>query len=186
MKPRKDRSGEVVDRLLVLRAEKKRGRIYWVCRCTCGHKKNLYVRADNLGKNCRSCGCLQVEKSREANTRHGHCAGGRKSPEYNTYYSMIARCYNSHHVFFQDYGGRGITVCDRWRGPDGFKNFVTDMGPRPQPKRRFSLDRWPNVNGIYCKENCRWATAEEQANNKRDSVASAETTPSDRAWDDFD
>lgn len=86
--------------------------------------------------------------------------------EYNIWRSMKQRCFDKNHHAYKDYGGRGIKVCDRWCGPYGFEHFYEDMGDKPDS---MTLDRI-NVDGSYCKENCRWATAWEQAANTRRSV----------------
>jgi hypothetical protein len=78
--------------------------------------------------------------------------------------SMFVRCYSKASPSFERYGGRGIHVCPRWSGPFGLQLFLDDMGPEPTPEH--SLDRINN-DGIYEPENCRWATAKEQANNKK-------------------
>ena len=87
--------------------------------------------------------------------------GLSRTPEYRSWAEMKQRCFNPNHKQYSDYGGRGITVCDRWLN---FKNFLADMGSRPSPKH--SLDRINN-DGDYCPDNCRWATKAEQVNNRR-------------------
>ena len=86
--------------------------------------------------------------------------------EYKTWESMRERCLSEKCPMYKHYGGRGITICNRWQGPNGFANFIKDMGPRPGPK--YSIDRI-NVNGDYEPDNCRWATYAQQACNKRNN-----------------
>lgn len=97
--------------------------------------------------------------------KHGHCGWNNKSKTYRAWRSMIGRCYNPNNNRYRLYGGRGITVCERWR--HSFENFLTDMGEPPTDKH--SLDR-KETNGIYEKSNCQWSDIYTQANNKRRNV----------------
>jgi len=152
--------GHKYGRLLVLSEESKWGRCYyWNCVCTCG--KKVVVQTGNLRSgHTRSCGCLHKESiaamAKVVNSTHGLS----NTPEYRTYKAMLQRCTDKNHQGWIYYGGRGITICDRWL--ESFENFLADMGTRPT--EGYSLDRIDS-NGNYCKENCRWATQTEQNNN---------------------
>ena len=105
--------------------------------------------------NDRSCSLCKTQKYVPYKTQY---------PLKPTWYSMLARCYNEETNNFDEYGGRGIEVCDRWRDPEnGYDNFVSDMGPRPDS---FSLDRI-DCDGNYEPENCRWADSVTQCRNRR-------------------
>jgi hypothetical protein len=97
-------------------------------------------------------------------TKHGHTQHGRQSPEYKSWHAMMQRCRNQNDDNWRHYGGRGISVCDRW---SSFECFLADMGARPSLGH--SLDRFPDPNGNYEPGNVRWATLDEQHNNKRTS-----------------
>lgn len=125
----------------------------WLCQCIkCGKQKPLIGSSIKNGRRI-NCNCVHF------NYKHGDC---NKTKEYRAYRHMLNRCYNQNVVDYPRYGGRGIIVCERWR--NSYKNFLSDMGRSPSSKH--SLDRI-KVNGHYTPKNCRWATAIEQANNKR-------------------
>jgi hypothetical protein len=110
-----------------------------------------------------SCGCLRRETTaaRHGNTTHGHTAGRKPSPTFNSWASMRDRCRRPAASAYWNYGGRGIKVCDRWA--ESFENFLADMGERPEGK---TLDRIDPL-GNYEPGNVRWSTPTEQARNRR-------------------
>jgi hypothetical protein len=136
----------------------KTGESVWACICSCG--ESCTVRRYRLTSGeTQSCGCLQRERTRAARTTHGHTKGGLATPEYISWSGLRRRCLDLNDP---DYGGRGITVCERWL--TSFENFLADMGPRPA--REYSIER-KNNDGSYCKDNCIWATREQQQANTR-------------------
>jgi hypothetical protein len=171
-----DRTGQAFGYLTVVeRGENASdGSVRWLCRCRCGN--TCTVRADNLKSgNTVSCGCAASGARAEIRStlvrdpewqavKHGHTSGHKPSPEWQSWRAMLDRCYRPTMVQYKNYGGRGITVCEQWRGKNGFVQFLADMGDRPRGK---TLDRWPDMNGNYEPGNCRWATIKEQNSNRR-------------------
>jgi hypothetical protein len=131
----------------------------YYCECICGMKKIIRL-ADLKSGRTKSCGCFKLD----IHTKHGQSHSGGASSEYYAYRNMIARCYNPNIKNYHRWGGRGIKVCERWLGENGFNTFFEDMGMKPTKKH--SLDRFPNNDGDYEPKNCRWATEEEQKRNQ--------------------
>jgi hypothetical protein len=156
--------GERFGRLVIARdVERRTGNHRLVeAKCDCG--KVAIVSINNLRSgHTSSCGCAKSDIGEKLAT-HGHTRKGAFNRTYSIYRDMRTRCENPKYREFHLYGGRGITVCERWQ--QGYEFFLADMGERPPG---MSLER-ERVNEGYSPDNCKWATDEEQANNKRNNV----------------
>lgn len=152
-----DMIGRVFGRLTVVeQADSKNGMRRWRCKCACGGEVVSPTEYLTSGDR-KSCGCMIGGP-----VKHGHAKKSNKTPEYKIWCSMKDRCLNPKNDHFHGYGGRGIGVCQTWQ--NDYSAFFAHVGPRPSP--RHSLDRIDNDKG-YEPGNVRWATASEQAKNKR-------------------
>lgn len=139
------------------------GQIDWNCLCDCGIKKIVCGSSLRCG-NTKSCGCLNREIARDRgkiSKTHGDSHRGQLTKEYRAWMGMKTRCLNPKNSGYKYYGGRGITICERWL--NNFENFLLDVGRAPSSK--LSIDRIDN-NGNYEPGNCRWATLLQQNQNK--------------------
>jgi hypothetical protein len=163
-----DLTGERFGRLTVVKrgktAKRKNNRgtlTYWVCQCDCGSTREV-LNSDLKKGSTTSCGCYQRQRSREANITHGLS----DSRLYNIWTHMKERCANPNVSCFDRYGGVGISVCEEWLTSfETFRNWSLENGYRND----LTIDRIDGAKG-YNPYNCRWATVEEQNNNKKNNI----------------
>lgn len=167
------KEGDRFNRLIILNEEprhiKPSGQLVrmFKLKCDCG---NIIVTSLGClrGGNTNSCGCYNKERTSATSIKHGETTKDYKrnyTPEYQSWRCMRDRCLYPGNSRWKHYGGRGITICDRWLNlKNGFKNFLEDMGRKPNPS--YSIDRI-NVNGNYEPTNCRWSDDKTQVKNRR-------------------
>lgn len=136
----------------------------WNCQCICGKSRPVSVYSLVRGVST-NCGCKRKRTLSAVRFKHGHSRakteGGKQTRTYRIWCAMHARCRGSTEHAREYYQSRGVTVCDRWKD---YSAFLGDMGEAPA---KYSIDRFPDRDGIYEPTNCRWATASQQAYNRR-------------------
>lgn len=157
-----DMTGQRFGRLTVTEraSNNKHNCVMWLCRCDCG--KDVAVLGSSLRNgSTRSCGCYSAELTRERGTTHGMC----KSRLYRIWDAMKQRCYATSHKAFENYGGRGITVCNAWRESfEAFRDWALSAGYNDD----LTLDRM-DTDGNYEPSNCQWVSLKDQQSNKRNN-----------------
>lgn len=154
-------SGKIFGRWTVTSPVKnKHGRFSWKCMCKCGNKGRVDGVMLRAGKS-KSCGCYRNDVVAKRSFVHGHSINRTASREYQTWSKMISRCENQNDIEYKNYGGRGISVCKRWR--KSFLSFFKSMGKKP---KGLTIERVDN-DGNYKPSNCIWATQAVQTSNTR-------------------
>lgn len=177
---REDLTGRVFKELTVLREldERRSGKRMWECKCTCGNLAKASTGALNSGT-CYRCLECALKATARSKITHGATVGkaatGKSTYLYRCWLNMKQRCLKPDNPGYVNYGGRGISICDRWLE---FANFAADMGDPPPGGM---LERRDN-NGDYCPENCEWATRLEQNRNRRNVIEVEINGVTDTLW----
>lgn len=161
-------AGQVFGRLTAVRRLSSNK---WLFKCSCGGE-TVCLKGNVMAGKTKSCGCLRKEATRSRRKTHG--LTGTKV--YRTWRHMLDRCYNPNVERYANYGGRGVTVCERWRR--SVSHFFRDMGA--PPTKSHSIGRIKNDIG-YCPQNCQWETATQQARNKTSTILSLDLVRAIRA-----
>ena len=133
------------------------GHAYWLCKCDCGSMK-VVMKSNLVQQKTRSCGCLQKQRTKEHNKKHGK-SGTRL---YRIWKGMRNRCYNPNVRAYKDYGGRGIQVCEEWQHYAAFQEWALSNGYEDN----LTIERI-DCNGMYERENCKWVALSDQGKNTR-------------------
>ena len=155
-----DLTGKKFGKLKVIEyyGNNKYGKALWLCQCDCG-KTKIIVGNSLLSKLTSSCGCFNKEMARNRKIKHNLSQGKL----YKVWQGMKTRCYNKNFIYFKNYGGRGINICNEWKNDfSSFYNWAINNGY----KENLTIDRINN-DGNYEPSNCRWITRAEQNRNQR-------------------